>query len=302
MSKETKANFLFAGFAFLLAFRDVARELLKENEFWFTFTVCAAILIFSSIYAIYTKQYGLLNKLKTPGALPRALAFGAVSGGIYLGIFFLIGKLGAGVWGLIDYGLIPLATVIVGVVMFREKLTIDFFGAFFVYLIGLVLLYNTHGQIDLKYVGVAILIPIVAALSDGWAKWLMKEENAGLTRSELLVVRFTPAVILVYIVAVYSTGSYIPQLDHPLKVITVGIIGGWLPLILLYIGLEISELKKLAVWEFMIPVTTFFGTLYLHPEHLNVPIIGAALLILMGIVISESKLVSKLIGKASKDN
>ena len=148
MSRETLAAITFAGFALLLAFRDVSTErfLSGENPAWLSFVVCSTILALSFMYILVTRQYGLVRKLRTPGAMRRATILGLFSGGIYLGIFFIIGKLGAGLAGLIDYGLIPLATALVGAIMFKEKLTVDFFAAFLVYLSGLTILMITRGE------------------------------------------------------------------------------------------------------------------------------------------------------------
>jgi|GEM_PF-5547216 len=301
MTRTSKATITFAGFALLLAFRDVATELFlstqtetKEKTLWLSFAVCGTILTLSCVRLLFGRQWGLFKKLKTPGAPRKAMVLGLLSGGIYFGIFFIIGQLGAGVAGLIDYGLIPLATAIVGARMFKERLSADFYGAFLVYLIGItILMISCNESIPLWLLGVAILPPIASALSDGYTKWLLNEKNAGLTRDELLIVRFSPAALVLYTLAAVTSESPMPQIDDPFKTLAVAVAGGWVPLMLLCTGLGMAGMKKLAAWEFTIPAVAFLGTLHRHPEHMGIPMFGAAL-ILSGIVISEWKLISKL--------
>jgi drug/metabolite transporter (DMT)-like permease len=301
MSRESKATITFAGFALLLAFRDIATELFlstqtatKEKTLWLSFAVCGTILTLSCVRLLASGQFGLLKKLMTPGALRKAITLGLLSGGIYFGIFFIIGQLGAGVAALIDAGLIPLATATVGALMFKEKLSADFYGAFLVYLLGITILMVTRNEyIPLWLLGIAVLPPVASALSDGYTKWLLDEKNAGLTRDELLIVRFSPAALVLYALASATSNSLIPQIDDPLKTLAVAVAGGWIPLMLLCTGLGMAGMKKLAAWEFTIPAIAFLGTLHRHPENVGVPMIGA-LLVLSGIVISEWRLISQL--------
>lgn len=300
MSRETKATITFAGFALLLAFRDVATELFlstqtatKEKTLWLSFVVCGTILALSCIRLLLSGQFGLLKKLRTPGALRKATTLGLLSGGIYFGVFFIIGQLGAGVAGLIDAGLIPLATAIVGAMMFKEKLSADFYGAFMVYLLGITILMVSRNEfIPLWLLGIAVLPPVASALSDGCTKWLLDKKNAGLTRDELLIVRFSPAALVLYVLASATSNSLVPQIDDPFKTLGVAVAGGWVPLMLLCTGLGMAGMKKLAAWEFTIPAVAFLGTLHLHPENVGVPMVGA-ILVLSGIVISEWKLISQ---------
>lgn len=307
MSRETKATITFAGFALLLAFRDVATELFlstqtatKEKTLWLSFAVCGTILTLSCIYLLVNGQMGLLKKLMIPGAMRKATMLGLLSGGIYFGIFFIIGQLGAGVAALIDAGLIPLATATVGAVMFKEKLSADFYGAFMVYLLGITILMISRNEfIPLWLLGIAILPPLASALSDGYTKWLLDKKNAGLTPAELLVVRFSPAALVLYVLASMTSKSLMPQIDDPFKTFTVAMAGGWVPLMLLCTGLGIAGMKKLAAWEFTIPAVVFLGTLHRHPEHMGVPILGA-IFVLSGIVLSEWKIISRIKRKERK--
>src|SRR5436309_711487 len=231
-----------------LALRDVSAELwLHEDPLWLSFAVCTTILAMSAAYVLLRGQRTLLRKLRTPGAPARVLGLGLFSGGIYFGIFFLIGRLGAGLWGLIDYGLIPLATALVGWALFDDHLTIDFFAAFAVYATGLTILMLARGGfIGVDLLAIAVLLPVASALSDGFTKWLLDPTKANLTKSELLVVRFLPAVVTLYFVGFLSTGSSIPRFDSVTKTVLVSAAFGWAPLMLLCTGLGIAGMTKLA--------------------------------------------------------
>jgi drug/metabolite transporter (DMT)-like permease len=236
MSRENKVTITFAGFALLLAFRNVTTEMFlltqtatREKTLWLSFAVCATILTLSCVRLLAGGQLGLLKKLTTPGALRKAMMLGLLSGGIYFGIFFIIGQLGAGVAGLIDAGLIPLATAIVGALMFKEKLSADFYGAFLIYLLGITILMISRNEfIPLWLLGIAVLPPVASALSDGYTKWLLDKKNAGLTRDELLIVRFSPAALVLYALASATSKSLVPQIDDPFKTLTVAVAGGCL--------------------------------------------------------------------------
>lgn len=304
MTRDTMATLAFAGYAALSAFRDLGLGEYLDKEvqpdrthlLWRAFTVCAVILILSSVYALVSKQRSLVKKLMTPGAMPKVIMLGLLCGGIYLGIIYIFSRLGAGLGGLLDYGVGPFAIAIVGWVMFKEKLTTDFRAAFLICLLGLLILVITTkafwGTGILPLV-IAVITPVASALSDGYVKWLLDEKNAGLTKGEVLAVRFLPAVLILYAVAAITSGSPIPQINKPLETVAIAGVGGWVPLMLLCTGLGIAGMKKLAVWEITIPAFTFSITLFLRPEHLGFTILGAAL-ILLGVVISERELFSRL--------
>ncbi len=294
MSRDTLATLTFAGYALGMAFRDIAvgdSDLSREMEanvnhyVWIVFTTCATILILSYLYIVVNKQRGLMKKLMIRGALHRAIILGVLSSGIYLGIIYVLVKLGAGLSGLLDYGVGPFAMAIVGWAMFKEKPTIYFVAAFLICVIGVSILMYAVGDFTAFLLGIAVIVPIASALSDGYVKWLVDEDNAGLTSAQLLVVRFLPAVCVLYILAAIKSSSLIPQMDHPLLTVGIATVFAWIPLMLLCTALGVAGMQRLAMWEFMIPVITFFGTLHVRPKHVGILPISGAVLILSGVVI-----------------
>lgn len=317
MSKEKMAAMAFFGYVLLTAFRDIGIEVWifgedkavwaseegKIYRLWITFITCTIILLLSIMYVLVRRQFGIIKKLRVPGAISRAIKLGLSCSLIYIGIFYLIYRLGAGLHGILDYGIGPLAMTIVGVIMFKEKITSSFIVAFLVCVIGVIILMLTIGDFrDWWLLPVAILVPVLSAVSDGWKKWLLNE--AEFTNAEVLLIRFLPAVPLLYVFSALTSGSIVPQVYNPSKVlpatIIIAVFGAWLPLMLLCTGLGKAGMKKLAMWEFLIPVITFFGTLHLHPAYLETkyPILGAVF-VLAGIVISEFKIFSRFGGGGS---
>lgn len=294
MTKNTLATLTFGGYALGMALRDIAvgdSDLSREmkasmNHYvWIVFTTCATILILSCLYVLVTKQRGLMRKLTIRGAMHRAVTLGILCSGIYLGIIYVLFKLGAGLSGLLDYGVGPFAMAIVGWAMFKEKPTSHFVSAFLICVAGVAILMYTVGDFTPFLLAIAIIIPVASALSDGYVKWLVNDQNAGLTSAELLVVRFLPAVLVLYAVATIQSGSLVPQLDHPFPTVAIAASFAWIPLMLLCTALGVAGMQRLAMWEFMIPVITFFGTLHLRPRNLGtLPILGA-ILILTGVVV-----------------
>jgi EamA domain-containing membrane protein RarD len=294
MSKEMMATLTFAGYALGMAFRDIAvgdtalsKEMTEDaNHYvWIVFTTCATILLLSFAYVLMKRQRGLVKKLKVPGAMHRAVTLGVLCSGIYLGIIYVLVNLGAGLSGLLDYGVGPFAMMAVGWGMFKEKPTAYFVAAFLVCVIGTAVLLYAVGDFTAFLAGIAVLIPVASALSDGYVKWLVDENRAGLTSAQLLIVRFLPATLVLYALAAVKSGTLMPQMDQPLLTVAVAAAFAWAPLMLLCTALGVAGMQRLAMWEFMIPVITFFGTLHLRPQNVGfLPVLGAVL-ILSGVVI-----------------
>lgn len=308
MTRETMATLAFAGYASLTAFRDVMlgerfgpeMDSDKSHYLWITFATCAVILILSTVHVLLSKQHSLMKKLRMPGAMFRVIMLGLLCGGIYLGFIYTFSKLGAGLGGLIDNGLGPFIIALVGWLMFKEKLTTNFFVALLISLVGLSILmittkeFKTAGFLVLV---VAVVTPVASAYSDGYVKWLLDEKNAGLTKGEVLAVRFLPAVLILYVIAATYSKSLVPQMNRPYEVVAVAAVGSWLPLMLLCTGLGIAGMKKLASWEISIPVFTFLITLTIRQDHATpLAMLGAALIV-AGVVMSEKKIFTRLLGR-----
>lgn len=283
----------FALFALLLGARDVGAELLfkgqaAEARSCFAFLICLTITALSlSIVAVQGGLPGLLGKVLDRRILPRAILVGVSAAVVYLVTFEMIGRLGAGLFDLFDYGLAPILTGALGVVLFRNLLTPRLLFAALAYAVGIFLIFWGNQTIGWLWLGVALLSPVGTAASDATTKWLLSEEGGNMTRAELLFVRFLPATVLIG-VWILATGGEI-HLHSAMASIPLAVLCGFLPLWLLCTGLGRAALTKFAVWEFLIPAVAFFATLPLHPEHLTLKATSGALVIILAVVLHEIK-------------
>lgn len=281
----------FALFALLLGARDVGAELLfkgqtVESRSCFAFLICLIITVLSLF--IVVAQRGLprvLKKVLDRRLLPRLILVGISTAVVYVVTFEMIGKLGAGVFDLFDYGLAPILTGALGIVVFHNLMTSRLLFAALGYVIGIFLLFWGNQTAGWAWVGIAVLSPVGTAVSDATTKWLLSEKGGNMTRAELLFVRFLPATVLIgtWILArggeihLHFAGSSLP----------LAVFCGFLPLWLLCTGLGRAALTKYAIWEFLIPAVAFFATLPLHPEHLTLKTISGAVIIILAVVLHE---------------
>lgn len=285
----------FAGFAVLIAMRDISAELLlNEDPVSLAFLVSSVIVALSIIMVLVSLSLGdLLRKLKKPQTIWRAAVLGCMSGAIYGGLFYLIDHMGAGLFNLIDYGLIPIVTAAIGIFFFGERLRGELILASGIYVLGLVFLMWGREMFGYSLIFFAIFCPVATAASDGFTKWLLDPEKGALSRPQLLIVRFFPAAVALALFAEWGTGKGI-EIENWSMSLFVAVAFGWAPLWLLCTGLGRAGLAKLATYEFVIPGIAFFGTLpWRWEENARLfPIVGA-ILVLLGMVVAESRILSR---------
>jgi drug/metabolite transporter (DMT)-like permease len=206
---------------------------------------------------------------------------------VYLVTFEMIGRLGAGLFDLFDYGLAPILTGALGVMLFRNLLTPRLLFAALAYAAGIFLLFWGNQTAGWFWLAVALPSPVGTAVSDATTKWLLSEGGGNMTRAELLFVRFLPATALIG-AWILATGGEI-HLHSAGASVPLAVFCGFLPLWLLCTGLGRAALTKYAVWEFLIPAVAFFATLPLHPEHLTLKATSGAVVIIVAVALHEIK-------------
>lgn len=280
-------------FALLLGARDVGAELLfkgqaAEARSCFTFLICLTITTISLFFVILRRGLPeLLGKLRDRRILPRVLVLGVSAAVVYLVTFEMIGLLGAGLFDLFDYGLAPILTGVLGIMIFREVFTPRLLFAILAYAVGIFLLFWGNQTAGWLWLGIALLSPVGTAISDATTKWLLSPEGGNMSRSELLFVRFLPATALVGGWILATSGEI--HLHSGAMSIPLAVFGGFLPLWLLCTGLGRAALTQYAIWEFLIPAVAFFATLPLHPEHLTLKTTSGAMIIIVAVVLHEIK-------------
>lgn len=292
--KAISPELAFVSFAILLGGRDVGSDLLlldttPESRTCLAFLICATISLLSFTLLIVSDGgvTALVQKVRNRNTSMRILFLGVGAAVVYLVTFEMIGRVGAGLFDLFDYGLAPILTVIIGIVAFGEGFKKRLIIAVIMYVGGLVLLLWHQERFGWTWLAVAVLSPIGTATSDGLTKWLLEPRRGGLSRSELLLVRFLPATIVIFIWAIANGQSI--HLHDALKSVPLAIFGGFAPLWLLCTGLGRSALSKYAIWEFLIPATAFLGTLPWRPDALNLFKGIGAVLIVCAVIVHELK-------------
>lgn len=285
---------------FLIAFvvaavgRDVVYEYFLESDvdgLVFALLVCASILGVSSLWLIAAGQVpGLWVRLKTGrGVVSRAMLLGPMTAVVYGVTFVLIAddRMGAGLFNLVDGGLVPILTAAIGILAWREPMNKRFVVGFAVYLLGMFALFAGQSQKGgLSLVALASLSPICTAGSYGLQKWLLEPGGGGLTYAQVLFVRFLPASVLVWAYIDWTNGS-MPGVDELYIALPVAASFGVAPVILLCSALSMNSLKRFSAWFFVIPAGTYLLTLPLRPDNQRALPICGALLILVCIIVME---------------
>lgn len=296
-----RAEVVFLMFALLIGLRDVGSEWIlrykpSEEAACLAFVICATITVLSLLLLLLERGLPeLLRKLSSPRVMSRVAVVSISASVVYYVTFKMVGdnRIGAGLFNLFDYGLSPILTGVLGIVIFRNILTPRLLAATVIFVVGILLLYRgTDTSGDWSWVAVAVLSPVGTSISDATSKWLLSPEGGKMSRAELLFVRFLPATALIGIWIVANGGTI--HVHHPTATIPLAIFCGFLPLWLLCTVLGRSSLTKYAVWEFLIPGVAFFGTLQFHPENLSGWRITGALVIASAVVSHELKLPSRL--------
>lgn len=272
---------LFATFVVLIALRDILSELwLRENPVVFAFAISALTSGISlTVILIRGDLKLLMSKLCKKGVLMRAIPLGFLSVFIYGLGYYLVKRVGAGLFNVVDYGLTPIATVLLASLMFSEKIKKGFGLSILLYIIGVILLNWYRPMSGIVYLLPILAIPLAVSLSDGLTKWLLSADKGGFNKEELLVVRFLPGALVTAVISMFFAGGIVVQDTLPL--ILVSVFCGWLPLWILCAALTKANLSELAYWELLIPSLAFFGTLHLHLDENArfVPIVGALLIL-----------------------
>ncbi len=303
----TQASLLL--FVGVLAGRDIAWDLWLQDGFGFRDTTSAlsrgiAYVIFSfalivSFSMAFITARGDWKNFRTRvsrfPALWRSAAMSLSAGAIYVVTFVVIVEIGAGLFDLIDWGLAPFFTAGIGIVFWKDKVRLPVLAAALTLgLAGLTSLYflgalgeSRAGEEPLLMI-VALTSPLLTAVSFSWQRWLLLPDQGGMSRAEVLLVRFGPSLVALTLFALLHYGS-LPLLPSSwLELLVAGSLGA-LPAVLVCFALVLAGLGRFAAWQFAIPTVAFLGTLPAYPEHSDILSLGSALAIVAGVVLFEAR-------------
>lgn len=292
------ARIYFVGFALFLALRDILVEAwLQEEPIVLAFLVCLSITTIAALILYRQRGYSaFMDKLFQKGVKRRVFLLGLCAALAYASAFYMVTKVGAGLFNMIDYGLAPVATALLGFLFFKNKIGRDFIFSFLIYLIGLFMLTYHRSNFGFLWVLFLIISPVSSAISDALVKWLL-DPKQGFNRFEVLILRFFPSTLFLFFYILYS--EHLALNFHNFSgSIVVSVVGGFVPLYFLCCGLATGKLTELALWEFLIPALSFLATLSLHPETnaRTMPLVGAGI-ILLSLLFSHFEIFSKIYEK-----
>ena len=282
---------ILSTFVILVAGRDVAYELFLNKTppgVSFAFWICTTAAVLSGLWVVlYGESRSLVRRLTERRVLWTCIALGIMCAVIYVTTFAVIEKVGAGLFNMIDWGLAPVLTAIIGICYDKDTVSRPRISmAIGLYVIGTIGLCSIEKQLWGPLVLIALFSPIFTAISFPVQRWLMAEKGGGLTRAQVTCVRFSPAAVTILCYQ-YFVGGGLPEMTSPLKLFPVAVVLGFVPLILLCYALVKTSLSRFAVWQFGIPALAFFGTLYAHPASQAFVPIASGIMVLVGILVME---------------
>lgn len=293
-NNSTVAIFILAIFVLLVAGRDIAYELFLNKSpagISFAFWVCATASVLSCGWLVIRGELrSLFNRVFQKRIFLASVVLGFMCAVIYVTTFIAIEYIGAGMFNMLDWGLAPVLTALIGIwydkdIISRPRILFSLT----LYIIGTIGLYSASGEMQsfgpiiLLF---ALLSPVFTAISFPLQRWLMENNEGPLTEAQVTFVRFLPATVVIFLYEYFVNGSF-PEVVAPFKLFSVTIILGFIPLILLCYALVKSSLSRFAVWLFGIPALAFFGTLHIYPNHQKIVPIISSFIILTAILIME---------------
>ncbi len=291
---RTHALLVLIAFVGLLAGRDIAYELFlmrKPTGVVFAFWICAATSLLTFVWMLANHQLAdLTERLSRRRVVVPALLLALMCAIIYVTTFAVIEQIGAGLFNLVDWGLAPVLTALLGMYYYKERVPRWRIGtAISLYLVGTVSISSAEPLLWSPLVLVALLSPICTAVSFPIQKWLMSQDGGSLTRAQVTFVRFAPAAVAISVYA-YLSDIDVMSIARPFSLAIVIVLLGFVPLILLCYALVMTSLARFGVWQFAIPALAFFSTLHAHTNSQHwLPILGAAT-VLLGILAVEAPL------------
>ncbi|MEO0660301.1 MAG: hypothetical protein AAFZ87_02080 [Planctomycetota bacterium] len=308
MTRHISATSVMAVFVLALAGRDILFDLWLRKSVGFiqpngstshaglAFATLTCALVSVAAAAVVTTQRGwatLAQRLRSRAVLTRSATMGALAGVIYGVTFTVIESLGAGLFNLIDWGFAPVLTAAIGIVLWKDRFRSGvLFAALLLGVTGIVGLYQYGAlgkaidQSGWGIVGIAILSPICTAVSFSLQRWLLLEERGGLTRAQVLVVRFVPATAVLIALSAAMAEGRIAVADPFVTIPVIGVAGG-LPALLVCHALVRGALSRFAAWQFAIPSLAFLGTLHHYDENRSPATILFAFVMLSAVLLVE---------------
>lgn len=274
----------FSFFAISIATRDIAFDLFISKNYHpvvFSLALLASTSFFGLSFLILSNEKSSIKTIKEPRFIFLCLGIGALAAYLYGTAFILIKNVSAGMFNLIDYGFTPIFTLIIGFLYFKEKLDRLLIPIIILFFFGMLMVHSGKPTDSIISVGVILTLPIGTAISDAITKILLSDYK--ISRNQLIVLRFLPASLIIFIVSHKINATPKLDLNSTLELLTYGFLFGYLPILFLFKGLKEGKLSSLSMTEFSIPIISLIFTLPFNLDSYGRPIqlLGITLMIIV---------------------
>jgi drug/metabolite transporter (DMT)-like permease len=259
------ATVYFWMFCILLAGRDSFTQLLGMTVhpvpmlvvFCWTSTIVA--WLFGTVRTGIRSPFSIWRRLEVDQrwALVR---LGLATWGVYAATVWGVVILGASVFNIVDYAAMPILTIGAGALLLGEdRPSMRNYAWGVVGIIGVGLLYLADSQRASEIHGapweIGVSLALVSPLLTSYCSAVQKDQvDRGLHPDEILMFRFPlPATLMT---VWYITGTETLRIGDLPGLVAVGVIGMFLPLLLLCYGFMTSSLRQFSSYLFLVPLLT----------------------------------------------
>ena len=290
----------FGLFCLLLALRDsVSHLFLARSEgtvhpVFMLFVYCTAASVYAWVFRILrTRSFVFLGRFQELSSRQRwtFIKLGFATWIVYVVTIYGIRALGASVFNVVDYGGMPILTILAGVILLKDRPSWNQILGGIVGLIGLSMFFLAPQNITLPdewrlWLFIALFSPVFTSLCSAYQK---EQVDDGMHPDEVLLYRFPIPAALMFCWLLVERPP-MPWATVP-GLLAVSFFGLFLPLVLLCFGLMRATLSRFAAYLFLIPILTFvFGPLLVEGEWAKLlnPLVSAGIImVLAGYAVSE---------------
>lgn len=252
-------------FCILLAGRDAFTQLLGMSVH-----PVPMLLVYCWTSTLIAWLFGTVRRgLRSPVSIWRRLEvrqrwtlvrLGLATWGVYAATVWGVLIVGAPVFNIIDYGAMPIMTVAAGALFLGEsRPSTRNYALGAVGIVGVGLLYMADLQRASETHAapweVGVILAVISPVLTSYCSAVQREQVVrGLHPDEILMFRFPLPAVLMSVW--YMGGSTTLSLGDVPGLVAVGVVGVFLPLLLLCYGFMTSSLRQFASYLFLVPLLT----------------------------------------------
>ncbi|MBO0960074.1 EamA family transporter RarD [Neobacillus sp. MM2021_6] len=264
-----------------------AKEILANRIFW--------SFIFMLIILFFTKKWGLfVRTLKGFAQNKKQMyALGIASILISVNWFIYIWAVNSGhmIEASLGYYINPLVSILLGMVVLKEKLTIYQYISFILAAVGVVIVTVSHGAFPWIAISLALSFGLY-----GLAKKLINVDSSVGLSLETLVVAPIAAIYMIYLIIQGSNSFLTASIGTDLLLMGAGVATA-VPLLYFAKGAQKIPLSLLGFLQYIAPTLTLILGVFVYQEHFSKSQLLAFMFIWTALTIyslSKTKLVTEM--------